>query len=150
MIIELGIVIERRQQSGPWGGFQWLPVAAVLGGREIQQWQLLRADDLSRLYYAGPFCLSLHPGDTEAYRENLADAEPSLFVVLRHSGVADDPVGVLPVLVTAALYDAEPYLDGGDDIMAPVPMPSRLVSLIEQFVEVHHVDRPFIKREPRQ
>ncbi|WP_083219012.1 DUF3305 domain-containing protein [Bradyrhizobium icense] len=147
MVVELGIVIECREQDGPWGGVLWRPVAVVPGGWTSQQWQLLRAEGRSSRYYAGPLALELHAGDAEAYRENLADANPSVFVVLRHNANSDEPHDVRPVLVTAARYEAELHLEGGEDVMEPVPMPDLFVPLIEQFVRDHHVEQPFIKRQ---
>jgi hypothetical protein len=147
-MIALGIVIERRERRGRWGGVRWRPVAVVPGGRAEERWELLREDGATRHFYAGPFPLRLHPGDTEAYRDNLAADAPSLFVVLRH--VEDGRDGVRVILVTPAQYEAELHLDNGDDIMEPVPMPDLLVDVLARFVEMHHVERPFIKRQRRR
>jgi len=147
LLIELGVVIEGSEQGGAWGGVLWRPVAVVPGGWTSQHWQLLRAEGSSSRYYAGPFTMELHAGDAEAYRENLADGNPSLFVVLRHDANAGAPVNLRPLLITAARYEAELHLEGGEDVMEPVPMPDLLVPVIEQFARIHHVEQPFIKRQ---
>lgn len=147
MIFPVGVIVERKEYGNGWGSVLWRPSGIVPGGPTVTQWRLLNAEGPSARYYAGRFTMRLYPGDTEAYRANLAENNPSVFIVLRRFADTDHPGDVRPVLVTAAQYEAELYLDGGEDIVEPVPMPRLLSACMEQFVELHHVEQPFIKRQ---
>lgn len=147
MSIPLGVLVERRRSDGPWDNVVWRPVAVVAGGGPVErEWQLLQSEGRTERYYAGRLELALYPGETEAYRWNLADARPSVFVVLRRFSEGDRPGDVRPILVTASPPEAELHLDGGDDIAEPVPMPEVVIRLVQEFVDRHHVERPFVKR----
>jgi hypothetical protein len=150
MDIPLGVVIERKQCSGRWQAVTWRPIAVVPGGPPCAEWRLLASDGPVTRYYAGRLYLRLHACDTAAYRESLSREPPRLFVVLRRFGEGEQPGDVRPIIVTAARSEAESRLDGGGDIAEPVPMPEVVAVLVQQFVDEHHVDRPFIKRQRRR
>ncbi len=54
---------------------------------------------------------------------------------------------VVPFLVTACPYEAESYIESGDEIVEGVPMPDVVLAWVEDFVEAHHVEEPFKKRK---
>lgn len=147
MIFPLGVIVERRENGSTWKQVLWRPVGIIAGGPPIRQWRRLESEGASTRYYAGRLMLRLYPGDTEAYRANLAECIPSAFVVLRRFAATDCPGDVRPVFVSAAQYEAEQYLDCGDDIVEPVPLPNLVSACMERFIELHHIERPFIKRQ---
>ena len=55
-----------------------------------------------------------------------------------------------PFLVTACPYEAQDYLDSGDDLVEPVVMPAAVVAFVQGFIDRHHVDEPFHKRKRKR
>ena len=49
-------------------------------------------------------------------------------------------------LVTASPWEAHAHQEFGDDLVEAVPMPEPVVAWVQDFVDRHHVDRPFYKR----
>ena len=49
--------------------------------------------------------------------------------------------------MTASPYEAQDYLDSGEEIVEAVPAPEGLVAWISAFIQAHHVDEPFKKRK---
>ena len=91
--------------------------------------------------------LELFAGETEAYKTNLSQDPPRLFVVLRSGEDQDSQHEFLPFLVTASAYEAQDYLDTGEDMVEPVVMPEAVVAFVQSFVDKHHVDQTFYKRK---
>jgi hypothetical protein len=90
--------------------------------------------------------LTLHRAETEAYRVALSNTPPVVFVVLRQAEVPTGPEPLVVHTVTASPYEAQDYLDTGEEIVEPVPMPPALVAWVSDFVARHHVETPFVKR----
>lgn len=53
-------------------------------------------------------------------------------------------------VVTASAHEGEGYQVGGEDVVETVPMPPEVVALVRDFVDQHHVDVPFHKRERKR
>jgi hypothetical protein len=141
--IEIGLVIERREQSGPWGGIAWRPVTIFAEAPEVAPWTLLgRGKDFTR-YYAGAYPIRLYSTDTANYRDNLSSGAPKLWVVLRPDG-PEPPVEVL--LVSADPAEGEGSTEAGNNVVETIDMPVDVAGAIAAFVEAHHVERPIIKR----
>jgi len=49
-------------------------------------------------------------------------------------------------LATASPYEAQDYLESGEETVEGVPMPEEIAAFIQAFVETHHVDEVFTKR----
>lgn len=145
----LGVVVERRQIDNPWQDHEWRPVAVIPGAGPVDGWRQLNSGAGWTQYHAATLPLELHRKETEAYRTALAENPPVLYVVLRPGEEADEPE-VVPFLVTASPYEAQDYLDSGDDIVEPVLMPDAVVAWVQVFVDKHHVDEPFHKRRRRR
>lgn len=110
---------------------------------ERAAWSLLREAGGTGLFYAGRLPFLLHRKETPAYLENLSGARPAAYVVL-----APDE-GDVPwrlALLTASPWEAQAWMESGDNVVEGVPLPGGLRRLIERFVELHHVDEPFQKR----
>ena len=144
LVIPVGVVIERRKAASKWIDYTWRPLSVMHGRPETKPWTLLSEDGEAATFFGGIHDVSLHPGDTASYRDNLATGEPKLWVVLRPSGV-DPPYEI--ARVTADGSEAEAYFSAGDDIVEAVPMPDGIWDAIEAFVAQHYVERPFVKRK---
>ena len=51
--------------------------------------------------------------------------------------------------VTASAFEAQDYMDSGEEIVEAVPMPDELIAWLAAFVEHHHVEEVFKKRKRR-
>ena len=81
--MQVGVVLERRQIDNPWQEHTWRPVAVIAGAPAVERPRLLMREGPIELFHAATLPLELHPSETEGYRYNLSQAQPSVYVVLR-------------------------------------------------------------------
>lgn len=146
-VMPLGVVVEWRAVDHPWQDHEWVPVAVIPGAGDTGEWRELGRGENWVRYFAGSLPLELHRKETEAYKVNLSNEPPVIYVVLNETEDPDAAHEIEPFLVTASPYDAQDYQDAGDEILEGVPMPETVMAWIEDFVERHHVDEPFRKRK---
>lgn len=149
--VRVGVVLERRDSDHPWQDHVWRARAVMPGGGPGGSWRLLETGAGWRRYYAGSLVLRLYPRETEGYRQNLSQTTPAVYVVLR-PGTEDagaDTHEVKPFLVTVCPFEAQDYLDSGEEAVESVPMPAELAAWLQAFIDRHHVDEPFIKRKQK-
>jgi hypothetical protein len=139
----VGLVLERRELGGLWGGFAWRPIAVFDTAPEVTPWTPLGGAQSAPRYFAGAFPISLYSTDTANYRDNLSSGSPKLWVVLRPEG-REPPVHVH--LITADPAEGEGSTEAGNNVVETIEMPSAVAGVIAAFVEAHHVERPIIKR----
>ena len=143
--VQVGIVAEKRAPRSKWADESWLPVAVMPAQTTLADGaELVRGDGFVR-YFLGSASITLHAKEAEAYKHNLESSVPALYVVLRESDNGPLPVGTH--CVTASPYEAQDYMDTGEDIVERVAVPDALVDWIAQFVETHYVEEPFRKRK---
>jgi len=144
--LPLGVVIRRVPGVTKWAKHAWKAVA-VLPGAPPADWKELRREGEAVEYHAGTVSMTLHHTDTEAYRVALANEPASVYVVLRAAEKGDMPYDILTV--TASAYEAQDYMDTGEEVVEPVPMPPALARLVHDFCDAHHVEVAFKKRKRR-
>lgn len=142
--IPLGIVVERKKALSQWIDHVWRPVAALAGSPATAPWTVLKEEGDTTTYYAGEAEIELFPTEAGYYRDNLAVAEPLLWVALRASD-GERPYDLFKV--TADPHEGEAMTEAGADLIETVPMPEPVAAEIARFVARYHVDRPFVKRE---
>jgi hypothetical protein len=142
--IPVGVVVERRKSSSPWVDFVWRPATALPGRPETKPWTPLDGDADLATFYAGGADVELFRSDTAQYRDNLDSGAPSLWVVLRPTGV--EPPYEL-IAVTADPSEGEAYTQSGADLVDAVPMPQAVHAVVAAFVAEHHVEQTFFKRQ---
>ena len=141
--ILLGVVMERHKIDNPWTSHTWRTVAVIPGAPKFKKWQEMSHANHWTRFFAGSLALRLHRGETEGYRVNLSQAQPSVYVVLRN--VMDDRP--LPFLVTACPFEAEDYEVSGEERTDRVSMPHEVTALVGHFIKAHHVEEKFSKRQ---
>ena len=146
--IPVGVVLRRSPGVTRWAKWHWKP-AAVLPGAAPANWQIMREEDGVTEYHASTLTLELHRKETEAYLATLTLEPPSIYVILRPAEDADHPHDVEPFAVTASAFEAQDYLDSGEEVVEPVPAPPGLIAWIREFTDAHHVEEEFIKRKRR-
>jgi hypothetical protein len=145
--IAVAVVVERRKAKSPWLDFIWQPVAVLAGHPVAAPWTTLNAAEDAILFYAGEAVIELYRTETANYRSNLASGAPLLWVVLR-----PDVSGHTYNLhtVTADPAEGEAFTDAGNDLVGTLPMPAVIAETIGDFVALHHIERPFLKRHREQ
>lgn len=139
--LPLGIVVTEAPGVTRWAARVWR-VEAVLPGAAQGAWSVLRRQGERVTWHAATLDLTLYRSDTEAYRVALESAEPRVWVVMRDEGGARPE----PFLVTVSAYEAQDYLDSGEELVEAVTMPPALIAWVRDFIARHHVETPFIKR----
>jgi hypothetical protein len=146
LTVPVGVVIAHDKIDQPWQECLWRPVSVILNPPPFSGWrELMRAANTVH-YHAATLALELHHKETSGYLFNLLEGGPSVYVVLRERDASDDiPVDVH--LVTASPHEAQAYGHSPEEIVGAVAMPQPLIALLQAFVEAHHEDEPFIKRQ---
>ncbi len=142
-LIAVGVVVARRKLKGPWASHAWLPVAVLPGQPGTAPWTRLSASEDEETFYAGAYEIELHPAETAHYGDNLAAAQPSLWVALRETG----PDTYAVATVTADPYEGEAMAEGIGEIVEAVPMPPEIQAKLLAFFEAFHIERKFEKRK---
>lgn len=143
--LPLGVVIRRLPGVTRWATYSWRAVA-VLPGAGPGDWVEMRREGDAVEFHAATRPLELWRGETQAYLDALTPEVPKVWVVLRPS-TAGDPDRPLEVLmVTVSPYEAQDFLDSGDELVEPVPMPEGLLAWVQAFVKEHHTYEAFVKR----
>lgn len=148
--MSVGVVLERRDIDNPWQDHVWSAVAVLPGAAQVDAWRDLGHGEGWARFHAATLPLELHRSDTEAYRVNLADDPPRIYVLLRDGEAQDnvpDSHEVVPFLVTVSAFEAQDYMDSGEDVVEGVPMPAPVIAWVQAFIDEHHVDEPFRKRK---
>ena len=148
--LSLGVVVERRAVDNPWINHTWRSIAVIPGApprSPYEEWTLIRRGDGWEQFHAGTLSLELFRKETEAYRVALSQAPPCLYVVLRKDEDGRSEHEVVPFLVTVSAYEAQDYLDSGEEQVDAVAMPEGVTAFVQDFVDRHHVDEPFKKRK---
>lgn len=141
----VSVIVERRPSASRWADWIWAPVEVIEGAGTADPFtRLAESEDGTARFFAGSTDIVLHRKETEAYRLNLA-GDRVLYTVLRAGDDEDVPYTVHSV--TASPYEAQDYLDSGDEIVEALAMPYTIAELVEAFCSVHHEDEPFIKRK---
>jgi len=148
--IPLGVVIAREEVESPWLDQLVRPAAVIVGDPGIEIGAIVHREPGCLHTFAGTFELELHRRETEAYRVNLANQEPSVYVVAHEADDDESQQSNAPALeihlVTVSAFEAQDYLDTGEDIVEALTMPETLVAWVQRFIDMHHVEEKFIKR----
>lgn len=145
--IPLGVVVVREKIDHPWQDYRWRAVGVFLDAPEQANWRKLLSEPNMTQYHAATLPLVLHRRETMAYRVNLANGEPSVYVVLREDNESGSEFPVVVHGVTASPFEAQTHGEFAFDSIDRVAMPERLVALVEAFVAEHPVEEKFVKRQ---
>ncbi len=145
-VMSVGIVVERRRVDHPWQEFSWRVVSLFPGATDAGGWRVLYECEGWTRYHAATLNIELYPTDTQAYRHNLSQRVPCVYVVLRPGdGAADGKPQ--PVVATVSSDDVTDYLDSSENLVEGVPMPEAIAAWIGDYVARYHHEVPFEKRK---
>jgi hypothetical protein len=142
--IHVGVVVGRRKVDNPWIDHIWTAVAVLPEVPAAAAWSVLATGDKGEDVYAGAAEIELHSVDTAQLRDNLLTDTPRIWIALRPTGV-EPPLEIAGV--TADPAEGEAFTEAGDDIVQSVPMPPEIAHKVAVFIETHHVEREFYKRQ---
>ncbi len=148
--LAVGIILERRAVSHAWIDHSWRAVALMVGAPPLDSekaWKEVDRGEGWVRFHCATLPVTLHRKETEAYRTNLTNQNPVLYVVLRNTEDPDAPHEIEAVSATASPFEAQDFLDSGDDLVEPVPLPPGMIAWLQAFVDAHHDDVPFKKRK---
>ena len=95
--------------------------------------------------------LDLHGAEAEAYADNLASAEPSIYAVFRKNEEddenADQEVDIHLAEISLSPYNIQDYEDCGEDQIEKLPLHGPIADFVREFVDIHFKPEPFIKRK---
>jgi hypothetical protein len=140
---EVGVIVRRTKVDNPWIDHVWAPDAVLDEAPHTPPWTKLSDGDGVEVFYAGAAFIDLHPSETANYRDNLIDGDPQLWVGLKE---AEGGAEVELIAVTADPTEGESLFESGL-IVAKTPMPAAVASWVAAYVDEHHVERVFQKRE---
>ena len=141
---QVGVIVERRRLKSAWADHVWGAVAVLPGVPATPPWTVLAETPEATRFYAGAAQLDFFSSDTATYRDNLRSGRPSLWVALHP---VDAPPGIAVRTVTADPAEGEALTEPGAEIVEAVPMPEEIQQRLAAFVEAHHVERAFFKRQ---
>lgn len=148
--LAVGVVLRKQPGVTRWAKWVWR-VVGVLPGAGPAEWREMRREACKGgeavEYHAATLELEVHRAEIEAYLVALSNDPPSCYVVLRE---AEDPKAEHEIevfLVTANAYEAQDYLDSGEEIVEAVPMPPAMIGWLSDFVGRHHKEEEFYKRK---
>jgi len=138
----VAVVMQRRPAKSRWVDFVWEPLAVLPGEHGDQARLLVDQEGLAQWLHPG-FTLELHRDEIEGYYENVATADPRVFVLWRM-----DEERALPLFVTASTAEAGRWLDGGHSVDG-VPMPPEIYAWVGDYVEKNYRPEPRKRIKPR-
>ena len=141
---QVGIVLEKRKSSHPWGGDIWAAVAVPLDPLPTNGWQQIETPDERQLFQTGPVTLTLHRRMGEAYDANIETEQPALWVMLDDADT--DPVPYKVRGVTVDPYEAMGVLDSGEGLVERLAMPTELLHWMVDYLKQMPDPEKFRKR----
>ncbi len=145
--LPVGIVVERRKIEHQWTDWSWKVIDIVVGPPPTKDWTVLRSGKDWTWFHAATSPIELHAKEAEAYVFNMKSLKPAIYVVLTDDEDIEAEIPLRVHLVTASPYEAQDYLDSGEDMVESMEMPTEIVAWIDAFIAEHYVEEPFIKRQ---
>lgn len=150
----VGVILERREIDNQWVDYSWHAVAVVPGMAPLNpaedDWKVIQEGEGFTHFHAATFNLELYEKETEGYRVNVSSEPPSVYIVLHPDEDGECDHDVIPFLVTCCPYEAESYVESGDEIVDAVVMPEQVYAWVQNFIAANHKDVPFKKRKQKK
>ena len=157
------IIIERQPMHNIWQSHRWvihdlvplnlragdgLPPSNDIHFERLRQ---VKSGKESLSLFIAEASLDLHGAEAEAYADNLASAEPSIYAVFRKNEDDDDnsdeEVDIHLAEISLSPYNIQDYEDCGEDQVEKLPLHGPIADFVKDFVDVHFKPEPFIKRK---
>lgn len=133
--VPVGVIVARERSANPWQDYRWRPVRVFIDAGETTCWREVERGRGYVHYHAATLPLVLKGEQKVAYRVNLANGIPSVYVVLRESGGQGAGLPVSVEHITVSPFEIQAFGDQDSNIVDRVPMPEPLTKLIQSFVD---------------
>lgn len=144
LTVPLGVVVVREAGDNPWEGLRWRTVRVLMDPADTAGLRKYAGAASARDFHLATHQLLLERSEATSYQINLANGEPSVYVVLRHDPLASWSAPALVRSVTVSPFVARRN-DPAHERVDRVAMPARLVSLLEGFVAGVPVEGPSMR-----
>ena len=157
------IIIERQPIDNIWQSHRWVihdlvPLKLRAGDGlppsndiHFERLRQVKSGKESLSLFIAEASLDLHGAEAEAYADNLASAEPSIYAVFRKNEDDDDnsdeEVDIHLAEISLSPYNIQDYEDCGEDQVEKLPLHGPIADFVKDFVDVHFKPEPFIKRK---
>lgn len=157
------IIIERQPIDNIWQSHRWVihdlvPLNLRAGDGlppsndvHFERLRQVKSGKESLSLFIAEASLDLHGAEAEAYADNLASAEPSIYAVFRKNEDDDDnsdeEVDIHLAEISLSPYNIQDYEDCGEDQVEKLPLLGPIADFVKDFVDVHFKPEPFIKRK---
>lgn len=148
-VMPISVVVERRESKNSWSEDLWRPLGVLPASAAAEPGKLLAEGEGWAHYQGGRLNIELFKRETEGYLTNLSQEPPMVYVVLRQNEDAEG-LAFEPFMATVCPYEAMNYNEDNDDVVEGVAMPPDVLAWLRDFVSIHHVDTPFVKRKNRR
>ena len=157
------IIIERQPIDNVWQSHRWvihdlvplnlragdgLPPSNDIHFERLRQ---VESGNESLSLFIAEASLDLHGAEAEAYADNLASAEPSIYAVFRKNEDddenSDEEVDIHLAEISLSPYNIQDYEDCGEDQVEKLPLQGPIRDFVKDFVDIHFKPEPFIKRK---
>lgn len=149
--MKVGIIVEQRPSASPWINSTLCPVDVVPGAAPSAEWREVsrQKSELGEAvrYLAATLPIELFAKETQGYLVNLADSVPRVYVIMREDEDVESGFGYTPFLATVCPFEAQDYMDSGEDIVEGVPMPPAVATWLQAWCDTHHTEEKFVKRK---
>ena len=147
--MKVGVIVETRPTDSPWIDTVLRPVEVIPGAAPVTGWKELSRQNLEMgdvvRYHAATLPIELFRKETQGYLVNLADSVPRVYVVIREDD--ETGFGYAPFLATVCPFEAQDYMDSGEDLVEGVPMPPAIAAWLQAWCDAHHREEKFYKRK---
>lgn len=163
MLYGVKIIIERQPIDNVWQSHRWVihdlvPLNLRAGdglppSNDIHFVRLRQVEsgNESLSLFIAEASLDLHGAEAEAYADNLASAEPSIYAVFRKNEDddenSDEEVDIHLAEISLSPYNIQDYEDCGEDQVEKLPLQGPIGDFVKDFVDIHFKPEPFIKRK---
>ena len=146
--IPVGVIIARETAAHTWDDVRWRPVDILLDA-PFAEWREVRRGQGFVHYHAATLPLELDCRQVTAYRVNLANGVPSVYVGIQQHPAGGTEMPILVRSVSASPFEAQGYRSGYQ-MVERVPMPAQLVARVESFIADHGHAAPCAKFSRRR
>jgi hypothetical protein len=142
--LRIGVLATLRPPATRWGTAALKPCAVLWPAPDLAAPARVAVEGAVETWHLGAHGLTFHSGDTGHQQDNLASANPSVWVALAD---AEDPARAEVRLVTVDPYEGGGMADDPALLVEAVPLPQALADEMAAFIAAHHVEIPFKKRK---
>ncbi len=137
-VFRVAIVGVSHPPANKWASRSLRPAAVLADLPNLAPGTVMTRQGDVRSIYLGDHAVQLHSGETRHYIDNLAAAQPSLWVAMDDTKVQ---------IVTADPYEGEALASDTERMVEALPMPPVVAARLRSFIDAYHSEEKFYKRK---